>query len=242
MKNLLSKESVGKTVLAVSSAYVITLGCILHDVKDDLKDVETQLGEAQSKIVNKEIEYNDLKKDFENEKESSKSLSKEKKKLQSNLKKAEDENKKLEVRLRRKLEQKKKEEAAKKSKKRQVSKASKSKTSSRSKGEASHQSNSYNGWEKMSVEATGYSLISDELGSDGDSLTATGTQARVGIIAVDPRVIPLGSTVYIPAMGREFTAEDTGGMIKGNKIDIYMAHGDQARQWGRRNIEIYIKP
>ncbi|MED3440238.1 3D domain-containing protein [Bacillus subtilis] len=242
MKNLLSKESVGKTVLAVSSAYAITLGCILHDVKSDLKDVEVQLGEAQSKIVNKEIEYNDLKKDFENEKESSESLSKEKKQLQSDLKKAKDENKKLEVRLRRKLEEKKKKDAAEKAKKQAISKSSKSKSTSRSGNDVDKTSSGYNGWTKMSVEATGYSLISDELGSDGDSLTATGTQARVGIIAVDPRVIPLGSIVYIPSMGREFRAEDTGGMIKGNKIDIYMAHGDQARQWGRRNIEIYIKP
>ncbi|URJ76349.1 3D domain-containing protein (plasmid) [Bacillus velezensis] len=242
MKNLLSKESVGKTVLAVSSAYVITLGCILHDVKGDLKDVETQLGEAQLKIVNKEAEYNDLKKDLDNEKESSKSLSKEKEQLQSDLKRAKSENKKLEVRLRRKLEEKKKEElAARKVKKQKINKFPK-RSSSWLEADTSESSSAHDGWTKMSVEATGYSLISDELGSDGDSLTATGTQARVGVIAVDPMVIPLGSTVYIPEMGREFTAEDTGGMIKGSKIDIYMAHGDQARQWGRKNIDIYVKP
>lgn len=92
----------------------------------------------------------------------------------------------------------------------------------------------------MTVEATGYSMIADELG--GGNITAIGTTPRVGVIAVDPRVIPLGTRVRIPAMGNGiFVAEDTGGMIKGNKIDIYMSHGDQARQWGRKQIEIYVE-
>lgn len=102
-------------------------------------------------------------------------------------------------------------------------------------------STGYEGWTKMSVEATGYSLISDELGGNGDGVTATGTIPTAGrTIAVDPSVIPYGTQVYIPSMGGTYIAEDTGGMIKGNKIDIYMSHGDIARQWGRQTIEVYV--
>jgi 3D (Asp-Asp-Asp) domain-containing protein len=94
------------------------------------------------------------------------------------------------------------------------------------------------------VKATGYSLVSDELGSDGDPQTATGTYPTAGrTIAVDPHVIPYGSRVKIPALGNAtYIAEDTGGMIKGNHIDIYMANGDQARVWGNRMITIYVQP
>lgn len=91
--------------------------------------------------------------------------------------------------------------------------------------------------------ATGYSLIGDSQGSDGTIETATGTIPTVGrTVAVDPNVIPYGTKIKIPAMGEgTYIAEDTGGMIKGNHIDIYMSHGDKARQWGRQTITIYVK-
>ena len=74
----------------------------------------------------------------------------------------------------------------------------------------------------------------------GGGRTASGTRARVGEIAVDPRVIPLGTVVYIPGIG-ERRAEDTGGNIKGNTIDIYMSSVGACRRWGCRTITIYIK-
>lgn len=100
----------------------------------------------------------------------------------------------------------------------------------------------YDGWEKMSVEATGYSLVADEMGSDGDPYTATGTYPTAGrTIAVDPSVIPYGSKVRIPALSDNvYIAEDTGGMINGKKIDIYFNHGDIAREWGRQEIVIFV--
>lgn len=59
-------------------------------------------------------------------------------------------------------------------------------------------------------------------GMKGDGITYTGTMATEGrTIAVDPNVIPLGTRVYIDGYG-ERIAEDTGGAIKGNKIDIYV--------------------
>ena len=83
---------------------------------------------------------------------------------------------------------------------------------------------------KETFQATAYS---------GGGRTASGTRARVGEIAVDPRVIPLGTTVYIEGFGLR-TAEDTGGAIKGHIIDIYMGSTSECRQWGRRNVTVYL--
>lgn len=85
---------------------------------------------------------------------------------------------------------------------------------------------------EMKVKATAYS---------NDPITYTGTKPQVmKTIAVDPSVIPLGSRVYIPEFDKVFIAEDTGGKIKGNRIDIYMQDYDTCMQWGIRDITIYI--
>lgn len=87
----------------------------------------------------------------------------------------------------------------------------------------------------LTVEATAYDGIS--LGG----LTATGYQITGygdKVIAVDPNVIPLGSTVYIPGYGTAIAA-DTGGAINGNIIDLNMSTAD-AIQWGRRSVTITI--
>lgn len=75
-----------------------------------------------------------------------------------------------------------------------------------------------------------------------DGITRTGTKARAGrTIAVDPSVIPLGSKIYIPELGLVFTAEDTGGKIKGNRIDIYMETHEEATEFGiQRNLKAYV--
>jgi len=61
-----------------------------------------------------------------------------------------------------------------------------------------------------------------------------------GIVAVDPRVIPLGTRLYIPGYG-EGVAADTGGAIIGNRIDLWMPTSTQAFAWGRRTVTITIK-
>lgn len=73
----------------------------------------------------------------------------------------------------------------------------------------------------------------------GGGRTAMGTQARVGEIAVDPSVIPLGTSVYIEGVGVR-RAEDTGGNIKGNTIDIYMNTHSECINWGCRYVTIYL--
>lgn len=68
------------------------------------------------------------------------------------------------------------------------------------------------------------------------SLTSTGAIAKEGkTIAVDPSIIPYGSTVLID--GKEYLAQDCGGAIKGNKIDIFSEYPKQERY----QVEIYIK-
>lgn len=83
----------------------------------------------------------------------------------------------------------------------------------------------------MKVVATAYT---------GYSTTSTGQKPVWGTIAVDPKVIPYGTKVYIPQFGRTFIANNTGGAIKGNKIDIFMNTRKECYNWGRRTIEIQI--
>lgn len=87
--------------------------------------------------------------------------------------------------------------------------------------------------EKMQVYATPYTAIS----AGGSGYTATGTLARYGTIAVDPTVIPLGTKLYIPGYGLG-TAEDTGGAIKGNMIDLF--YDSNHGWWNSSYVEIYI--
>lgn len=71
-----------------------------------------------------------------------------------------------------------------------------------------------------------------------DGVTALGTTAEPGIIAVDKNVIPLGSTVMID--GQEYRAEDTGGAINGNRIDIYYTSHKSALDYGIQRHEVWV--
>lgn len=89
-------------------------------------------------------------------------------------------------------------------------------------------------WKKMRVYATHY----DAHCSGCDDTTAIGLKAGKGVIAVDPKVIPLRSKVYIPGYGVA-VAGDTGGAIKGNIIDVGF---DDARTagWQAHFVDIYL--
>ena len=87
----------------------------------------------------------------------------------------------------------------------------------------------------LSMEASAY-LPTD---GNGAGITATGAIARRGIVAVDPNVIPLGTRVYIPGYGTAVAA-DTGGAIRGNKIDLCMESYGEAINFGRRSVDVYI--
>lgn len=98
-------------------------------------------------------------------------------------------------------------------------------------------------------EATAYDLSYESCGKyPGDpayGITYTGTYARPGVIAVDPRVIPLHSKVYVASLDRTpdygfADAEDTGSAIKGNKVDLFISSNRQALRYGRRKVKVYI--
>jgi uncharacterized protein YabE (DUF348 family) len=82
-------------------------------------------------------------------------------------------------------------------------------------------------------------LVSASAYSSG-SVTATGTPVHYGVIAVDPGVIPLGSSLYVEGYG-DGVALDTGGAIKGNRVDLYMNSEEAANSWGVRSVIVYIK-
>ncbi len=76
-------------------------------------------------------------------------------------------------------------------------------------------------------------------GFDCGYITATGAKAGFGIVAVDPRVIPLGTKVFVEGYG-EAMALDTGGAIKGSRIDLCYETYDEAIRFGRRKVTVHI--
>ncbi|WP_019241789.1 MULTISPECIES: 3D domain-containing protein [Bacillus] len=91
----------------------------------------------------------------------------------------------------------------------------------------------------LTMEATAYS----ETGEGTTGMTATGLNLRANpnlkVIAVDPKVIPLGTKVYVEGYGYA-TAEDTGGAIKGNRIDVFIPSETEVNQWGRKQVQVKI--
>lgn len=86
--------------------------------------------------------------------------------------------------------------------------------------------------------ATAYSRSEEEGTANG--ITASETMVRPGVVAVDPEVIPLGTEIIIEGMG-VFTAEDTGGNIKGNRLDIYFESREEAFEFGIQSVNVFIK-
>ena len=98
----------------------------------------------------------------------------------------------------------------------------------------------------MEAHLTAYDLGPGSINIDDyleNGKTATGKDPKPGrTIAVDPKVIPYGSKVFIPSLGWRI-AEDTGGAIKGNRIDILMDNEERALQFGRRTeLVLWIRP
>ncbi|MCZ8523664.1 MULTISPECIES: 3D domain-containing protein [Paenibacillus] len=78
-------------------------------------------------------------------------------------------------------------------------------------------------------------------GNPAYGITYSGSRAEEGrTVAVDPELIPIGSTVFIDGIGLR-KAEDTGSAIQGARIDIYMQDVQQARQFGvKKNVKVYV--
>jgi len=83
----------------------------------------------------------------------------------------------------------------------------------------------------IEVEATAYTHTGNN--------TFTGVYPHVGTVAVDPAVIPLGSKLWVEGYGYGI-AQDTGGFIKGKRIDLFMDTEEECLRWGRRSVKVYL--
>lgn len=101
----------------------------------------------------------------------------------------------------------------------------------------------------MNMKATAYTSsfvdTGKKPGDRGFGVTYTGLKAREGVIAVDPKVIPLGTKVYVEIPGSTpdygfAIAADIGSAIKGNLIDLYYDSSSLVSKWGRRNVVVYF--
>jgi uncharacterized protein YabE (DUF348 family) len=91
---------------------------------------------------------------------------------------------------------------------------------------------SYNFKRAWVMTATAYSIPGGR--------TATGIPVRWGVVAVDPSVIPLGTKLYVDGYGPAVAA-DTGGAIRGKRIDLYMNSSQAAFSWGVRSVVVYVQ-
>lgn len=101
----------------------------------------------------------------------------------------------------------------------------------------------------IQMTATAYDATFESTGKNpGDKyygITRSGTKVRPGVVAVDPRVIPLGTKLYVKALDGSAdygfaSAEDTGGAIKGNRIDLYFESPKDVKRYGKRKVQVYI--
>lgn len=86
-------------------------------------------------------------------------------------------------------------------------------------------------------EATAYT---DDVASQGKWVgqTATGRDPAVGVIAVDPNIIPLNTKLHVEGYG-DCVAGDTGGAIKGKRIDIFLNSSNECKKWGRQQVKVW---
>lgn len=88
------------------------------------------------------------------------------------------------------------------------------------------------------AEVPSYRLRAEVVAYHLPGRTASGLPTGVGIVAVDPRVIPLGTRLFVPRYGMAVAA-DTGPAIKGRVIDVWLPKA-QARRWGRKTLIVTV--
>ena len=124
-----------------------------------------------------------------------------------------------------------------------------SKTSVAQASVASRSGDQKRGRRVITMKATAYDLSFESTGmrpdQKGYGLTASGMKAQYGVVAVDPKVIPLGTKLYIESVDGKYVygdavAGDTGGAIKGNKIDLFMNSRQDCLNFGVRQVNVYI--
>lgn len=97
----------------------------------------------------------------------------------------------------------------------------------------------YVGKRTLTLLATAYDPGPGSCGKYANGITCNGKRAGYGIIAVDPKVIPLGSKLLVPGYGYGIAA-DVGGAIKGNRIDLGFNSRPAAFKWGKKWLKVTI--
>ncbi|WP_227493778.1 SH3 domain-containing protein [Bacillus cereus] len=138
-----------------------------------------------------------------------------------------------------------KEQEIAKAKEREIAKAKEeAKAKESTKTQEVSKNNTQSAKRELTVVATAYTADPSENGTYGGRvLTAMGHDLtgnpNMRIIAVDPKVIPLGSKVWVENYG-EAIAGDTGSAIKGNRIDVLMGSKSKAMNWGRQTVKVKV--
>ncbi|WP_265114216.1 3D domain-containing protein, partial [Bacillus mycoides] len=158
--------------------------------------------------------------------------------------KAKEEAKAQEIEKAKEEAKAKSQEIAKAKEEAQAREIEKAKAKEATKTQEVSKNNTQSAKRELTVVATAYTADPSENGTYGGRvLTAMGhdltTNPNMRIIAVDPKVIPLGSKVWVEGYG-EAIAGDTGSAIKGNRIDVLMGSKSKAMNWGRQTVKVKI--
>ncbi|UNY39877.1 lytic transglycosylase [Bacillus phage vB_BauM_KLEB27-3] len=222
---------IGGTALGITYSMNKSIEDLKSKITDQNKNLELQRGKIEDlNKMNKELNTDLNQKEKEN-KINKKKLEKKSMQLKKKDKKIKDQNFKIKD-LEKKVSLKKHKEALASSKPKQ-STVRNVKTASVSRENVSSS-------KELMMTATAYTAFCDT-GCTG--ITATGrdlsNDRSAKVIAVDPSVIPLGTNVYVEGYGYAVAA-DTGGAIKGHKIDLHVPTESQANQWGVQKVKVKI--
>lgn len=191
----------------------------IQQKEESIKKLNSRVSKLTSEKESIKEKLSEVERNYEGVKKDKDSLDKSLNSLKEDIEKIDQEKKELQQKLKREEEKNK----------------IKKTTTSRSKGIAKNTGGSY-----RDFQATAYCGCRRCNGKWTGSPTASGTKMVAGrTIAVDPRIIPLGSKVQVEGMGT-YIAEDTGSAIKGNIIDIFFNNHSEALKFGRRKIKLKV--
>lgn len=91
----------------------------------------------------------------------------------------------------------------------------------------------------VTMQSSAYEPSPVSCGKFASGYTSIGLEAGYGVVAVDPKVIPLGTRLFIEGYGYA-VAGDVGSAIKGNRVDVGMLTVEECYKWGRRDVKVFI--
>ncbi|WP_309439277.1 cell wall-binding protein EntB [Bacillus mycoides] len=216
----------------------------IEKVKEEAKAQEIAKAKEEAKAQEIEKVKEEAKaQEIAKAKEEAKVREMEKAKAQE-IAKAKEEAKAREIEKAKEEAKAKSQEIAKAKEEAQAREIEKAKAKEATKTQEVSKNNTQSAKRELTVVATAYTADPSENGTYGGRvLTAMGhdltENPNMRIIAVDPKVIPLGSKVWVEGYG-EAIAGDTGSAIKGNRIDVLMGSKSKAMNWGRQTVKVKI--